>query len=121
MTEHRVKTWPTFFSDVVSGKKKFELRVDDRGYAVGDYFVHEEWSPMSKEYSGQVFNQKIVYIVRWEDVPSSWGLKEGWCILGLETVGMTQNRAMFTREQLETVEGLTEEQYEQLLHLSWDK
>lgn len=34
--EHSLKAWPASFRDVRSGKKKFEVRIFDRDYAVGD-------------------------------------------------------------------------------------
>lgn len=36
MTIHELKTWPDFFRDVADGRKKFEIRKDDRDYKVGD-------------------------------------------------------------------------------------
>jgi len=84
--EHRVKTWPPFFRDALLGKKPFELRINDRGYLVDDILVQEEYDPVLKDYTGMKHRQRITYVLRWQDVPSSWGLKEGWCILGLKEI-----------------------------------
>lgn len=42
------KIWPEFFELVVSGKKKFELRVADFDIKEGDTFVMGEWDPKTK-------------------------------------------------------------------------
>lgn len=36
MTEHKLKILPTHFNDVISSKKKAEIRYNDRNYKVGD-------------------------------------------------------------------------------------
>lgn len=84
--EHRVKTWPPFFKDALLGKKPFELRINDRDYQVGDTLLQEEFDPVLEDYTGMKFRQKITYVLRAEDIPNKWGLKEGWCILGLEKI-----------------------------------
>jgi len=50
---HRLKTWPGFFDDVVSGRKTFEIRANDRGFKVGDEWIAEEWDPATKAYTGR--------------------------------------------------------------------
>lgn len=82
--EHRVKTWPPFFKDALLGKKPFELRINDRDYKVGDILVQEEFDPELKDYTGMKHRQEIIYVMKAEDLPGQWGLKEGWCILGLK-------------------------------------
>lgn len=42
---HELKTWPEPFAALKDGSKRFELRRDDRGYAVGDLLVLREWDP----------------------------------------------------------------------------
>lgn len=46
MTTHTLKIWPQYFDAVASGRKTVELRRDDRGYAVGDTLVLQEWKPI---------------------------------------------------------------------------
>lgn len=81
--EHRVKTWPPFFKDALLNKKKFELRLNDRDYQVGDTLLQEEFDPELKDYTGMKRRSNIIYVMRAEDIPKTWGLKDGWCILGL--------------------------------------
>jgi hypothetical protein len=42
---HRLKTWPRYFNEVLSGRKSFEWRLDDRNYVAGDVLVLQEWEP----------------------------------------------------------------------------
>ncbi len=74
--QHDLKTLPQYFEDVATGVKKFELRIDDRNYSVGDMFVLREWD---SEYTGRYFVESIGYILR--DCPQ-YGLKKGYCIFG---------------------------------------
>lgn len=43
MTEHNLKCWPEHFAPLRDGTKTCELRLDDRGFAVGDTLVLWEW------------------------------------------------------------------------------
>lgn len=72
--KHDLKTLPQYFIDVVSGKKCFELRIDDRDYQVGDIFCLREWDG---EYTGKYYINSIDYVLR--DCPQ-FRLKEGYCI-----------------------------------------
>ena len=45
MATHDLKTWPEYFADVAAGVKRVEIRLDDRGYAVGDVLHLREWTP----------------------------------------------------------------------------
>lgn len=43
--EHELKTLPEYFQAVKRGEKTFELRRDDRPYAVGDTLLLREFDP----------------------------------------------------------------------------
>lgn len=76
---HELKIQPKYFKMVKWGIKKFELRKDDRNYKVGDLITLREYE--NGEYTGkEIKNLPIWYILR--DCPE-YGLKEGYCILGL--------------------------------------
>ena len=49
---HTLKTWPEYFSAVVLGHKRFEIRKNDRDFSVGDTLILEEYNPETGEYSG---------------------------------------------------------------------
>lgn len=43
--KHKLKTWPESFEAMLSGRKTHEWRSDDRGFAVNDLLVLEEFVP----------------------------------------------------------------------------
>jgi hypothetical protein len=60
---HELKTWPWPFQAMKRGEKTFEIRKDDRGYAVGDTLHLREWDPDTKEYSGDTLDRVVTYLV----------------------------------------------------------
>ena len=60
---HDLKIYPKYFSEVVSGKKKFEIRDNtDRSFNIGDTIRLREWDPNFKKYTGLAFDVEITYI-----------------------------------------------------------
>ena len=74
---HELKTLSEYFRYSMDGTKRFELRKDDRGFAIGDRVELKEWDGF--EYTGRVRTETIRYILR--DCPD-YGLSTGYCILG---------------------------------------
>ncbi|MFA5172819.1 MAG: DUF3850 domain-containing protein [Candidatus Paceibacterota bacterium] len=62
MAEIRKKIWPEYFEAVESGKKKFELRLNDFEIKEGDTLILEEWNPETKEYTGRKTEKKVVRV-----------------------------------------------------------
>ena len=60
---HSLKTWPQFFSRILSGDKKFELRENDRDFQAGDILLLQEWSPSNNEYTGNSIYKKVTYVL----------------------------------------------------------
>jgi hypothetical protein len=56
------KIWPEYFEEVRSGKKKFELRLNDFLVNEGDTLLLEEWDPKTKEYTGRTIEKKVSYV-----------------------------------------------------------
>lgn len=52
-TVHHLKTWPRYFYAVDRCQKRFELRLDDRGFKLGDILILCEWNPATEKYTGQ--------------------------------------------------------------------
>jgi len=77
-----------FFDDVYSGKKKFELRLNDEDISEGDTLVLKEWNPATKTYTGRVIEKKVTYALVFNPSQSFWPeaeIKEkGLRILSLE-------------------------------------
>jgi ASC-1-like (ASCH) protein len=75
------KIWPEYFELVSSGKKKFELRLNDFQVGEGDTLLLEEWNPKTKEYTGRKIEKKVSFILKFnlndfgqEDVIKEKGL-----------------------------------------------
>lgn len=83
---HDVKLGATFFDDVKTGRKTFELQKNDRGYKEGDTIVLHEYKNGAT--TGRTITKKIVYML--EDFT---GLEDGYCILGLGEVEETLQEA----------------------------
>lgn len=60
------KIWPEYFEAVVSGKKKYELRLNDFEVNEGDNLVLKEWNPKTKEYTGRTIEKKVTSIQRFK-------------------------------------------------------
>ena len=56
------KIWPGYFEAVISGKKKYELRLNDFEIAEGDTLILEEWDPETKQYTGRSAEKKVTYV-----------------------------------------------------------
>ncbi len=53
------KIWPEYFEAVASGKKKFELRLNDVAIDMGDTLILEEWDPQTKAYTGRTLEKQV--------------------------------------------------------------
>lgn len=83
---HDVKLGTTFFDDVKTGRKTFELRKNDRGYKEGDTIVLHEYKDGTT--TGRTITKKIVYMLE-----GFTGLEDGYCILGLGEAAETLQEA----------------------------
>lgn len=89
---HQLKCWPKPFWEVFHGRKRFEIRKDDRSFAVGDTLDLREWNPDALNrstmqatlgvYTGQAIVCSVTYISRGPD----WGLPEGLVVMSIERV-----------------------------------
>lgn len=97
---HELKTWPEPFAAVLAGTKRHEIRVDDRGFAVGDVLVLREWEPEPEKdaygfryaekpwrklyeydgYTGRVLTVRVTYLTP----GGAWGLPAGLCVMSIE-------------------------------------
>lgn len=77
MMIHELKILPEYFEAVADGTKRFELRKDDRGFAVGDEIILKEWN--GTEYTSRSVKKQISYILK-----NYTGLAEGYAVLSLK-------------------------------------
>lgn len=73
---HDLKIWPQFFEPLVEGKKRAELRRDDREprFAKGDQLKLREWDPKKEEYTGKYARARIIHVDRGAPIPEGWAL-----------------------------------------------
>jgi hypothetical protein len=86
MMTHELKTWPKFFTDLGSGRKRFELRPDDRGFEAGDVLILREWMPGGVYggcYTGRTLRADVTYVLR---DARAFGLRDGFCAMSLKNV-----------------------------------
>jgi hypothetical protein len=57
-----------YFDKILSGEKKFELRLADWECKVGDVLVLREWDKEAKNYTGRQIAKEISYILKTKDV-----------------------------------------------------
>ena len=80
--QHEIKIVASYYEDVVSGKKGFELRKNDSGYKQGDSLKMLEFK--DGKHTGRTIDADIIYML--EDYT---GLTEGYCILGIRVTDYT--------------------------------
>ena len=71
----------TYYRDVLSGKKRFELRKeDDCRYCTNDILILKEIT-VSGEYTGRIAICKITFVLR-----DFEGLADGYVVFGIEII-----------------------------------
>ncbi len=86
-TVHKLKTDSDVFQSVLTGDKRFEIRLNDRNYKVGDYLLLMETQHTGAEmendkpliYTGLEIIVKVIYILQ-----GRYGLRDGWCIMTID-------------------------------------
>ncbi len=84
----RKKCWPGhWFDDIASGKKSFDLRLDDFDVVEGDTLILEEWDPETEKYTGRVIEKKVTYVMKLKPDNTFWAkediLEKGMQIMSL--------------------------------------
>ncbi|WP_368648012.1 DUF3850 domain-containing protein [Castellaniella ginsengisoli] len=91
---HSLKTDPEVFQAVFEGRKTFELRVNDRGFRVGDELLLKETTRTGAEikdgapleYTGRTCRRAVGHIL------TGYGLAENWCCLSFAAPVAAQAR-----------------------------
>lgn len=79
---HYLKCWPEYFKLVKSNLKPFEIRKNDRDFAIGDVLVLMEWLPKEKVYTGHDVYRRVVSLVH----GGQFGIRKGYCVMGLKSM-----------------------------------
>lgn len=76
---HDLKIHTNFYNDVITGRKKFEIRKNDRDYQEGDLVIlHEiEEDNLAQWHTGEKVKMKITYI-------TDYAQQNGYVVLGIE-------------------------------------
>lgn len=77
---HQLKLNEEFFGDVITGKKNFEVRKNDRNYKVGDYLKLLSYDPQKGLYTGGEAIRKITYILH----GGQFGIEKGFVVIGMQ-------------------------------------
>jgi hypothetical protein len=91
MRTHVLKTWPEPFQAVLDGRKRYEIRRDDRGFAVGDVLTLVEWDPTRRErpyeYKARGETGRDVHVrVTYLTPGGAWGLPAELCVMSIESL-----------------------------------
>ena len=81
MKIHDLKIEKKYFNDVVTERKKFEVRKNDRDYQVNDILSLNEYDKDKKIYAGRHISAKVLYIL-----DDSTFLKEGCVVLSIAII-----------------------------------
>ncbi len=92
---HELKIAPIYFEAVISGKKAFEVRKDDRKYQENDVLILKEYD--NNAYTGREYAVIVTYILRGEYC------KDGYCIMSIKHDNYRNTLAILKELDYETV------------------
>ena len=77
--KHELKCWPEYFTEMIYGRKKFDVRKNDRNFQRGDTLHQREWDPQTETYTGAIFETKVEYVLQ----GGQFGIELGYCVMSL--------------------------------------
>ena len=90
---HELKIYPDYFNAVISGKKTFEIRKNDRHFQKGDMLALNEWD--WNRYTG---NSCIVYVDFIMNSPEY--VKEGMVVMSIKPCTVYKHTEPFNPSKL---------------------
>jgi ASC-1-like (ASCH) protein len=75
---HELKTEPPYFQAVLDGRKKFEIRKNDRDFQVGDKLILKEYDADVHVFTGRKVEVTVTYMTDYAQQP-------GYVVLGIES------------------------------------
>lgn len=69
MATIRKKVWREYFEKILSGEKKFELRLNDFEIHEGDILILDEWDEVKNEHTGRTIESSVTYILKTKELP----------------------------------------------------
>lgn len=73
------KVLPDYFQDIVDGKKKYELRLNDFNIEVGDTLILEEYTsanPKDRQATGRILKKQVTYLRKFKLQDLWWSEKD---------------------------------------------
>lgn len=83
---HELKTLQAYFEAVMSGKKTFEARKNDRDFMPGDTLILKEWVPSLSSFTGRTLKRRVSWIL----YGPAFGVEADHCVMALEPVDNQQ-------------------------------
>lgn len=97
MKMHELKTEPSYFQAVLDGRKKFEIRKNDRDFQVGDKLILKEYDADVHVFTGRKVEVTVLYITDYEQKP-------GYVVLSIRKNGaMTDTELQDIEERLNDI------------------
>jgi len=79
---HELKTWPIPFDAVKSGRKRFEVRKNDRFFQTGDTVRLRRFNP---DHSYKLDDEPVLlFQIGWMLQGGQFGIEPGYVVFGLE-------------------------------------
>lgn len=104
MTTHVLKTWPEYYQAIIDGTKPFEVRQNDRGFAVGDVLLLQEYDPKTDKCTGRATSRTVTYLLEDEGFTS----QPDCCVMGLAASAPSLYVGQNTDKLLDNIEELFE-------------
>lgn len=79
---HALKIYPDYFRAVREGKKRFELRRNDRYFREGDYLALNEWD--GQHYTGRTELAEVTYLLNPNEAMTC---ASGFVVMSIERAG----------------------------------
>ena len=79
---HELKTLPSAWLAGAEGRRRVEIRRDDRGINDGDLVMFREWEP-ADGYTGRQYMALVTHVLRRDDLACGSGLAEGFAALSV--------------------------------------
>lgn len=100
-----LKIWPKYFGAILDGSKKFEYRIDDRGFKVGDILMLREWDNVTGKYTNKVVLCNVTYILYVLGIPDIMG-NVNYAVMSISNIRLsTPETAKFSMFQEEKHKG----------------
>lgn len=94
MRTHILKTWPSFYQAVIDGTKTFEVRENDRDFAVGDKLELREWEPPNEHtLVGSYTDREAHCLVTYVLSGGRFGIAPNTVVMGLRLIEVTKRAA----------------------------